>query len=70
MTWNYRIFKHDNGKRIFYGLHEAYYNDKGKVNGWTKEPEVVGDTVKDLLKTLDMMKQDALKYKDDIIKYE
>ena len=34
MTWSYRIMKHSDG---WLGLHEVFYDDDGKVNGWTEE---------------------------------
>jgi hypothetical protein len=54
MSWSYRIIKYadDDG----YGLHEVYYDANGEVTGWTEDPSVVGDTVKELIESLKMMR--------------
>lgn len=61
MSWNYRIVKHRTRGEIWYGLHEVYYNKKGEMNLWAPEPEVVGDSVLDLVATLAAMIRDATK---------
>ena len=35
MSWNYRIVKRLDGS---FGLHEVYYDAKGRPNGMTEEP--------------------------------
>ncbi len=40
MTWNYRIILHDidpDPERHWYGLHEVFYDDDGKM-AWTIDP--------------------------------
>lgn len=64
--WNYRIFEYSDGTL---GIHETYYDKDGKVNGWTLLPLFTGDSVKELLEVLEMIKKDikrfpkSLKYK-------
>lgn len=59
MHWNYRVFRYKDGS---VGVHEAYYDTlTGEPNGWTEQPIIVGDSVKDLLDILKMIKKDILK---------
>ena len=72
--WNYRIFRYKNKLKGYpdwesFGLHEAYYDDKDKVEGWTEDPIIVGDSVEELLETLDMMKKDIKRF-PEILDYE
>ncbi len=65
MTWNYRVIRHRERKHgldhTWYGLHEVYYNSRGKMYLWAPEPEVIGDSVKDLVGGLAAMLRDATK---------
>lgn len=72
MSWNYRIFRHRHGPGdTTYALHEAYYNEKGKCDGWTKEAITShGFSVKELIDILEMMLNDAKKCRRDILEYE
>lgn len=36
MSWNYRVVKYANNEG--FGLHEVYYDAKGKIDGWTEDP--------------------------------
>jgi hypothetical protein len=39
MTWNYRVIKRKNQSGEYdFGIYEVYYDDKGSVVSWTKEP--------------------------------
>jgi hypothetical protein len=39
MTWNYRVMKRKNQSGEYdFGIYEVYYDDKGSVVSWTKEP--------------------------------
>lgn len=56
-TWNYRIIKrtYDTpvGPETQYELVEAYYNDKHKLEAYTKEPiRLVADTAMNLMEKL------------------
>lgn len=53
--WNYRIIKDKNT----YGLYEVMYNDDGEICAHTEEPEMVGESPKDLLDTLELMINDV-----------
>lgn len=78
MTWSYRIFRHKStwknkeGKKrtkTYYGVHEAYYDKRGKVTGWTEEESITGNTVSELIKTVEMILRDITKSKKDVIDY-
>lgn len=49
-TWRYQIMRYDDGTL---GVHE-YYSD----GGYTRDPIITGETEEELLKTLDMIKND------------
>jgi hypothetical protein len=66
VTWNYRCFRYKSGE---VGVHEAYYKN-GKVNGWTKDPMIVGDSVTELFRVLTMIRKDIKLHKDDILDYD
>jgi hypothetical protein len=41
--WNHRIIRHIEktahmDDSIYYAIHEVYYDENGKVKGWTEEP--------------------------------
>lgn len=72
--WNHRIFRHaDNTSKYkieSYALHEAFYDDNGKVDTWTEEPTTpYGETVDELIGHLEQMLADAKKFKEDILDY-
>lgn len=55
-TWNHRVVKTQDGAEDWYGIHEAYYDQNGKLNGWTRLPvQVAGNSIQDLRKTLEQM---------------
>lgn len=56
--WNYRIIK----DKDTYGLYEVIYNDDGDIAFHSEEPEMVGETPKDLLDTLELMIDDVNKH--------
>jgi hypothetical protein len=64
--WNWRIFHYKSGK---YGIHEAYYDKNGKVNGYTQDALIVGDSVKELFDVLNMIKRD-MKQLPEVLDYE
>lgn len=69
MSWNHRVVKrtHPNGD-VSFGIHEVYYDDDGKVTGYTKEPiGIVEDTEEDLYTTLNRLIDAAGK---DVLIYE
>ena len=53
--WNYRIIK----DKDTYGLYEVMYNDDGEICAHSEEPEIVGESTKDLLDTLELMIHDV-----------
>ena len=66
--WNYRIVRHRTKGVVWYGLHEVYYRENGKLWLWSDKPECVGDTVKDLVAGLAMQLRDATKSDVPILK--
>ena len=61
--WNYRIIK----KKDEYGLYEVFYNDSGDICAHSEKPEIIGESISDLKKTLQMMFTDLDRSKDDIL---
>ena len=57
------------GLKNHYGLYEVIYNDEGKISAHTEEPEVIADTPEELIESLEIMLNDAKKYKDKILDY-
>lgn len=56
--WNHRIIRHVESRThmddsIYYAIHEVYYDENGKVNGWTEEPiRIMEESLEDLKVTL------------------
>ena len=62
MTWDYRVMRRVtkvNGKRdVSFGIYEIFFDEKGKLEGWTEDSvEPHGDTLKDLKTDLKWMTQ-------------
>lgn len=62
MTWNYRVvrFKGENEEDTYYELKEVFYNRDGTLMGYS-DATVSGESFADIIKVLDMMKEDAHK---------
>lgn len=64
--WNYRVFrKIDVDGTEFFEIHEVYYNDEHRVEGWTEDPMrpmglSIEDLREDLLAMLGALDEDAL----------
>lgn len=63
MSWDYRVMKHvthfQDSVETWYGIHEVFYNQDGKIVAWTQEPiDVVGDSYMEILETLERMLND------------
>jgi len=58
-VWNYRIIRTLQNGEAHFNIHEVYYDVEGKGEHlWTENPiSVGGETIEDLSKTLDYMKQ-------------
>jgi hypothetical protein len=70
MSWNYRIFRHSNKHVCYYQIHEAYYDDSGKVELWTENSaSPFGETVEELLNDTRMMLNDIEKSQGEILEY-
>ena len=41
MTWNYRVIEFQSGDEIHRAIHEVYYDEAGKPNGYTENPASV-----------------------------
>ena len=61
MSWNYRVMEleDDDGEK-YYKIKEVYYNRDGSLMGYC-DAVVGGNSVSELIKVLDMMKEDAHK---------
>jgi hypothetical protein len=70
--WNYRIMKHEDKveNRVWYGLHEIYYSEDGKVHSWTVKPDEVGDTPSEIFSSIIMKGKDVWKYRHAILDYD
>lgn len=60
--WNYRVvrFKGENEEDTYYELKEVFYNRDGTLMGYS-DATVSGESFADIIKVLDMMKEDAHK---------
>ena len=56
--WNYRIIKDGDA----YGLYEVFYNEKGEIALHSENPDVVGESVDEIIKSLELMLGDAKKH--------
>ena len=56
--WNYRIIKDGDA----YGLYEVFYNEEGEIALHSENPDVVGESVDDIIKSLELMLGDAKKH--------
>jgi hypothetical protein len=41
VTWNYRVIEFQSGDEIHRAIHEVYYDEAGKPNGYTENPASV-----------------------------
>jgi hypothetical protein len=58
MSWNYRVIRHEDGS---HALHEVYYDEAGAPSVYSERPcGFVGDTLDDLLASLDLARKAAL----------
>ena len=58
--WNHRILAHDDliNQNTYFMIHEVYYNKKGKLNGYTKNPITIGgENIESLHWTIDKIKE-------------
>ena len=58
--WNYRVIKTQPKGRPLYeatcSIHEVYYDDDGKIYGWTADPtDVYGESLHELKEGLEWM---------------
>ena len=67
--WNYRIIKFpmEDNHEYDYGLYETFYNEKGEVCGHDEVPTIVGASVEEIQKTLEMMINDVNRCKDNVL---
>ena len=56
--WNYRIIK--DGET--YGLYEVFYNDDDEISLHAENPDVVGESVDEIISSLELMLGDAKKH--------
>jgi len=57
-TWNHRVLAQREGDGIYFQIHEVYYDNEGKPDGFTKEGiSVGGDSLESLSWVLERMKE-------------
>lgn len=66
MTWNYRVMHRDGELAIY----EVFYDAKGNIEGWTKNPSFPAAESAEALKAdcaryLDALSKPILEYKED-----
>ncbi len=54
--WNYRVVKERYNDEDWYTIREVYYDDDGKIRGYTDEIAPGGETVEVLRATLKLMR--------------
>lgn len=45
MGWNHRVLAHESEGEVYLQIHEVYYDDDGKPNGYTQNAVIVGSVV-------------------------
>ena len=67
--WNYRIIKFpmEDNHEYDYGLYETFYNEQGEVCGHDEVPTIVGASVEEIQKTLEMMMNDVNRCKEAVL---
>jgi len=68
--WNYRIIKTTQEGKVTYRIHEVYYDDNGKIKGWTTEPvlpcgENMNELREDIFYFLQAFRQPILELKEE-----
>lgn len=59
--WNYRVIR----KGEEFGLYEVFYNDDGEISAHSEKPDLVGESVEDLMSGLALMQEDLQRTIDD-----
>jgi hypothetical protein len=55
-SWNYRMTKRVVDGQPVFEVREVYYDDGGRINGWTKDPATLaGDTKMELMGVVSRM---------------
>jgi hypothetical protein len=60
MSWNYRVMELDDDGEKYYEIKEVYYNRDGSLLGYCNA-SASGESAGDVIKVLDMMKEDCAK---------
>lgn len=55
MSWNYRVVTDNDKDEKRYWIHQVYYDDQGKPDGWVEDCSPFGFTKKELRETLKLM---------------
>ena len=64
--WNYRVIKREvKDQSDEFGLFEVFYNDEGEIFAHAESAEIYGDSLEDIIKTLEQMLKDAKKNQED-----
>lgn len=58
MSWNHRIVKRAEGDKVYYSIHEVYYNDQGVPESISETPiGVMEESKQDVMITLRRMER-------------
>jgi hypothetical protein len=61
IMWNNRIIKDADG----YGLYEVFYNDDDEICAHSEKAEMYGDSIEEIISSLEMMIKDAKKHQEN-----
>jgi hypothetical protein len=62
MGWNYRIIETESSGEREFSIHEVYYDDEGKIKGYSKNPvSVRAESVESIIWSLEKMIEGARK---------
>lgn len=65
-TWNYRVLRKEHASgEVTFQIHEVFYDETGKIDGWTKDPvqplgESLGELREDIRYFLAAFRKDVL----------
>lgn len=75
MGWNFRVFRRtlknfDDTTSDWFSIHETYYDENGKPNGWTVDAiDLQGEGIEELKwtlqKMLECLEKPVLEYEDE-----
>lgn len=72
MSWNNRIMRHiEEDGSIWYGMHEVFYDDDGKISGWTEDAVLFGgESLRDLIASIVCLLKDFWKSRHSVLSFD